>query len=46
MDEERFYRLAQVDQSGRFVEMLAALGPEKACAQSAGRTAKSRRAGG
>jgi Holliday junction resolvase len=33
MDEERFYRLAQVDQSGRFAEMLTALGPEKACAQ-------------
>ena len=33
MDEERFYRLAQVDQSGRFAEMLVALGPAKACAQ-------------
>jgi Holliday junction resolvase len=33
MDEERFYRLAQLDQSGRFAEMLVALGPEKACAQ-------------
>ena len=33
MDEERFYRLAQVDQSGRFAEKLVGLGPEKACAQ-------------